>query len=89
MISVARDGITCAESTKLAVCHNAGISRNRVFQGLAKQGLAAKGYLSKALPERLWQRGLHLLLVTGIGRTMKNHLMPLLDKVLLRKRFHH
>ncbi|MYG63943.1 MAG: hypothetical protein F4158_05135 [Synechococcus sp. SB0675_bin_7] len=35
--------------------------------------------------ERLWQRGLHL--VTGIRRNMKNYLMPLLDKVLLGKRF--
>ena len=43
-----------------------------------------KGYLSQLLLERLWQRGLHL--VTGICRNMKNHLMPLLDKVLLRKR---
>ncbi|MYK85910.1 MAG: IS982 family transposase [Synechococcus sp. SB0669_bin_7] len=46
---------------------------------------ADKGYLSKLLPERLWQRGLHL--VTGIRRNMKNYLMPLLDKVLLGKRF--
>ncbi len=33
--------------------------------------------------QRLWQRGLRLL--TGIGRTMKNSLMPLLDKLLPRK----
>ena len=46
---------------------------------------ADKGYLSKSLLLRLWQRGLHL--VTGIRRTMKNYLLPLLDKVLLRKRF--
>ena len=45
---------------------------------------ADKGYLSQSLLERLWQRGLHL--VNGIGRNMKNHLMPLLEKVLLRKR---
>ena len=46
---------------------------------------ADKGYLSKALLERLWQRGLHL--VTSIRRNMKNYLMPLLDKLLLCKRF--
>ena len=46
---------------------------------------ADKGYVSKWLLERLWQRGLHL--VTSIRRNMKNYLIPLLDKVLLRKRF--
>ena len=46
---------------------------------------ADQGYLSNSLLERLWQRGLHLL--TSIRRNMKNNLMPLMDKVLLRKRF--
>ena len=46
---------------------------------------ADQGYLSQALLERLWQRGLHL--ITSIRRNMKNDLLPLLDKVLLRKRF--
>ena len=34
---------------------------------------------------KLWQRGLHL--ITGIRRNMRNHLMPLGDKIMLRKRF--
>ena len=34
---------------------------------------------------KLWQRGLHL--ITGIRRNMRNHLMPLADKLMLRKRF--
>ena len=46
---------------------------------------ADKGYLSQALLKRLWQRGLHL--VTSLRRNMKNYLMPVLDKLLLRKRF--
>ncbi len=34
--------------------------------------------------QRRWQGVLHLL--TGTGRTMKNHIFPLLEKLLLRKR---
>jgi len=43
-----------------------------------------KGYISQALFEELFARGLQL--VTGIRKNMKNRLVPLLDKVLLRKR---
>jgi hypothetical protein len=46
---------------------------------------ADKGYISRALFNKLWQRGLHL--VTGIRRNMRNYLMPLADKLMLRKRF--
>ena len=46
---------------------------------------ADKGYISRALFNRLWQRGLHL--ITGIRRNMRNYLMPLADKLMLRKRF--
>jgi Transposase DDE domain len=44
-----------------------------------------KGYVSRELFAKLWKRGLHL--ITGIRRNMRNHLMPLADKIMLRKRF--
>src|SRR5919202_1129962 len=46
---------------------------------------ADKGYISRAVFSTLWQCGLHL--ITGIRRNMRNHLMLLGDKIMLRKRF--
>jgi Transposase DDE domain len=46
---------------------------------------ADKGYISSEMFHTLWQRGLHL--ITGIRRNMRNHLMLLGDKIMLRKRF--
>jgi Transposase DDE domain len=46
---------------------------------------ADKGYISREVFHKLWQRGLHL--ITGIRRNMRNHLMLLGDKIMLRKRF--
>jgi hypothetical protein len=43
-----------------------------------------KGYISKKLFDDLFSRGLQL--VTGIKGNMKNKLMPLFDKIILRKR---
>jgi hypothetical protein len=46
---------------------------------------ADKGYLSKKLFEELL-RTFNLQLITGIRSNMKNRLIPLMDKLLLRKR---
>lgn len=43
-----------------------------------------KGYISKALFEALFEQGVQL--ITSIRKNMKNRLMPVMDKVLLRKR---
>lgn len=44
-----------------------------------------RGYISQALFEHLWQTS-NLQLITRIRSNMKNSLMPMLDKILLRKR---
>ena len=43
-----------------------------------------KGYISQALFEHLFDRGLQL--ITRIKKNMKNKLIPMIDKILLRKR---
>ena len=52
---------------------------------LAGKLYADKGYIGRELFHKLWWRGLHL--ITSIRRNMRNYLMPLADKVMLRKRF--
>ena len=52
---------------------------------LAGKLYADKGYIGRELFHKLWRRGLHL--ITSIRRNMRNYLMPLADKVMLRKRF--
>jgi hypothetical protein len=58
---------------------------DEITQRLTGKLYADKGYIGHALFNKLWQRGLHL--ITGIRRNMRNHLMPLADKLMLRKRF--
>jgi Transposase DDE domain. len=43
-----------------------------------------RGYLSQALFDKLYQKGLQL--ITKIRKNMKNKLLPFIDKILLRKR---
>lgn len=56
-----------------------------IGKGLKGKCYADKGYISKALFTRLYHRG--LTLITGVKRNMKNYLLPILDKLFLRKRF--
>jgi hypothetical protein len=58
---------------------------DEITQPLTGKLYADKGYIGRELFHQLWQRGLHL--ITGIRRNMRNHLMPLADKLMLRKRF--
>jgi hypothetical protein len=53
-------------------------------QGLFGKIFGDKGYLSKALFDTLFQDGLQLF--TKLKKNMKNHVMTLKDKLLLRKR---
>lgn len=126
-------GISFVDATKIVVCNNKRISRNKVFKDIAKIGKSTmgwffgfklhlivnekgglvaakitpgniddrkplpemveklfgklfgdKGYISKELFENLLNQG--LTLVTGIKKNMKNKLIPMIDKILLRKR---
>ena len=56
-----------------------------ITQHLTGKAYADKGYISREEFRKLWQRGLYL--ITGIPRNMRNHLMLLGDKIMLRKRF--
>jgi transposase len=53
-------------------------------RGLTGKLIADRGYISQRLFDELWERGLHL--ITKIRKNMHNKLMPLMDKLLLRKR---
>ena len=57
---------------------------DEMTQGMNGFLMADKGYIDKKLFLRLFKRGLKL--VTGIKKNMKNMLMPLQEKLLLRKR---
>ena len=49
-----------------------------------KHQITPKGYISSSLFETLFDNGVHL--VTGMKNNMKNRLMSLYDKIMLRKR---
>jgi len=55
-----------------------------LVKNLAGKLIGDKGYISQELFEKLFQNGLQL--ITRLKSNMKNKLMPLIDKLLLRKR---
>lgn len=57
---------------------------NRLTDNVLGKIYADKGYISETLFSRLFSNGIHL--VTGLKSNMKNKLMPVYDKIMLRKR---
>jgi transposase len=73
----------------LALCLTPGnVEDRKPVPRLAKKLLGKlcgdRGYLSQRLFEQLFKQGLHL--ITPIRKNMPNQLMPLMDKLLIRKR---
>lgn len=60
------------------------LKNERFIQAIKGKLYADKGYLSKVLTNALFLDGIHL--ITNIRNNMKNTLMELKDKILLRKR---
>lgn len=56
----------------------------RLAQRLWGKLFGDRGYISQALFEQLWEGNVQL--ITKLKKNMKNKLLPLLDKLLLRKR---
>jgi hypothetical protein len=57
----------------------------KLVQDLTGKLFGDKGYISRPLTKQLWQTT-GLQLITPLNRNMKNRLLPLWDKVLLRRR---
>lgn len=78
------------EGELLSCCFTPGNTDDRqpvphLVKDLFGKLLGDKGYLSQKLREQLLEQNLHL--ITKLRRNMQKHqLMPLLDKILLRKR---
>jgi len=57
---------------------------DEVLENISGKLFADKGYISKELFTKLFEKG--ITLITSIRKNMKNRLIPLVDKLLLRKR---
>ena len=70
---------------KITIANSSDLSEaDSITTALQGKIFGDKGYISKDLFNNLYSRGLRLF--TGIRRDMKNHLLDLGDKILLRKR---
>ena len=70
--------------TQANVDDRAPLKKDNFLEKIFGSLYADKGYISKELTRLLFDQGLHL--VTGIKNNMKNVLMTMRDKILLRKR---
>ena len=70
--------------TQANVDDRAPLKKDNFLEKIFGSLYADKGYISKELTTLLFDQGLHL--VTGIKNNMKNVLMTMRDKILLRKR---
>jgi len=60
------------------------VPMDKLMQGLFGKVYADKGYISKQLRERLYERGIELF--TPVRKNMKQQLLEVWDKLMLRKR---
>jgi len=60
------------------------LKNDRFLEKIYGKLFADKGYIGQRLFERLFIEGIQL--ITGLKRNMKNYLMPMNDKILIRKR---
>jgi IS5 family transposase len=60
------------------------VTADSITQNLTGKLLGDEGYISQSLFEKLMMRGLQL--ITKLRRNMKNRLLKMEDKMLLRKR---
>lgn len=88
-------GISIIDSTPLVSCHIKREKQHKTMKGWAAKGkctmgwfygklFADRGYISQDLFEMLFVNDIHL--VTKLKKNMKNSLMNLYDKIMLRKR---
>ena len=72
--------------TQASVDDRVPLKKEGFLKGIFGKLFGDKGYISKKLFDTLFKDGEGIKLVTGLRNNMKNRLMDLLDKVLLRKR---